>query len=147
MTPAAKFAYIAAALVGLFLGISLGFRKASSTFEVKNTLQRSMASAEFAHFSYLQYKYANPERANEALLMNAKFLEEIERLKPDKIQEHNLGAAYLRLAVQEDAAHHPEQSRAHMEKAKYWYKIGGGRDYSEDQMKVILKKFDENVQP
>jgi hypothetical protein len=143
MTRAAKVTYIAAALVGLFLGMSLGFQKVAVTFDLDNDIQRSMASTELTDFSSMQYRHANPEHAEEALLMSVKFLEKFERLKPGRVQELRLGVLYLRLAVLEDAAHNLEQSRVHMEKAKGWYKTGGGHDYSDDEMKAMLKRFDE----
>jgi len=146
MTPAAKFTYVAALILGLCLGVPWGYRTANFALDAGNDVQRMAAIEEFRDFSYRQYKHADSQHAKEALMRYAKFLEKMGRLRPQSMQQRELGITYTRLAFLEDAGNNPERSRAHMEKARYWYKAGGGRDYTESEMKTMLKEFDEHQQ-
>lgn len=146
MTPAAKVTYLAALLVGLSIGVFCGFQTATRALENYYDLRRITAPATLGDFAYMQYKHADPEHAKAALQTFASLLEEMEKLKPEDTQKRDLAMAYTRLALLEDAADNPEQSHAYMTRARYWYKAGRGRDYSEFEMKAILKTFDERVQ-
>jgi hypothetical protein len=146
MTAAAKFTYITALIAGLCLGLPWGFRTANFALDIGNDVQRIGAVEEFRDFSYRQYKHADSEHAKEALLMYVKFLEEMRRFRPESMQQRELGITYTRLALLEDAGNNPERSRAYMEKVNYWYRTGGGRDYSESEMKTRLKEFDDHQQ-
>jgi hypothetical protein len=66
-------------------------------------------------------------------------------LTPERTQQLNLAMAYTRLALIEDEAHNQDQSQADMTKARNWYATFGGRDYSESEVKTILKTFDETA--
>jgi hypothetical protein len=71
----------------------------------------------------------------------------MEKSNPEKTQERELSLTYTRLALLEDAADNSEQSHALMTKARYWYTASGGRDYSESEMKTMLKSLDQQLQP
>ena len=51
------------------------------------------------------------------------------------------------LALLEDATDNSEESHALMTKAHYWFAASGDRDYSESEMKTVLKSVDEHLQP
>jgi hypothetical protein len=143
MTPAAKITYVVAVILGLVGGLLVGFRAGTSASISLFDAQRMAATAELTDFSYMQYKHADPQNAKEALLTCAKFLEEMEQEKPDNMQKHDLVLAYARLAVLEDAGQNAEQSQAYMNQARSWNKASGGPDFSDIEMKAVLKKLDE----
>jgi len=90
----------------------------------------------------MQYKNADPAHAEAALLTYANFLEELQKTYPEKAQKDELAVAYTRLALVEDAANHPEQSRNYMTKARSWYKSNRGRDLSDSEMKFAVNRMD-----
>jgi hypothetical protein len=147
MTKAAKITYFAALLVGLSIGGFFGFQTAASAFEAFYTGRLLTAPMVLSHFSYLQYSYADRAHAQAALRTSAKLLEGMEKLNPEKTQERELSFTYTRLALLEDAADNSEESHALMTKARYWFTASGGRDYSESEMKTVLKSVDEHLQP
>jgi hypothetical protein len=136
MTPAAKATYFAALFMGLSIGACLGFQYRSGALEASFSLRQTTAEAALAHFSYLQYKHADREHAEAALQTFASFLEEMEKLKPEDAQKHDLVDTYTRLALLADATNNPEQSRAYMAKARFWYTAAGGRNLPDSQMKA-----------
>ncbi len=111
MTPAAKITYFAALLIGLSIGVSFGFQNTGHILETYYDARRLTAPTALSDFSYKQYRHADPEHAKAALLIYTGFLEEMEKLRPEKTQKQNLANAYTRLASLEDSADKLEQSR------------------------------------
>jgi hypothetical protein len=146
MTRAAKITYIVALLFGISIGAYFGFQRAMFRLGAYYSVMQLEAPSALDHFSYLQYRYADSEHAKAGLQMSASLLEEIEKLNPERSQERDLAVTYTRLALLEDAADHSQQSHALMTKARYWYAASGGRDYSESEMKDMLKTRDEVLQ-
>lgn len=146
MTQAAKITYFLALLIGLSIGAFFGFQAVALALKTYYTSRQLTAPKVLSDFSYLQYSHADPEHAKTALQTFASFLEEMEKLNPEKRQEQDLAFTYTRLALLEDAADEPEQSHTLMTKARYWYASSRGRDYSETEMKAMLKTLDERLQ-
>jgi uncharacterized membrane-anchored protein len=67
MTKAAKITYFAALLVGFSIGTFFGFQTAAPALEAFFTGRQLTAPMVLSHFSYLQYKYADPAHAQAAL--------------------------------------------------------------------------------
>jgi hypothetical protein len=147
MTRAAKITYFAALFIGLSIGAFFGFQTAGPLLKGYYAVRQLTAPMAFSHFSYLQYNYADAAHAQAALQTFARFLEELEKLNPEKTQERELAFTYTRLALLDDAAEKLDQSHALMEKARYWYLSSGGRDYSESEMKSMWKTLDERLRP
>ena len=146
MTRAAKITYIAALLLGVSMGGYFGFHNAMLVLGTYCSGMQIEAPITLDHFSYLQSRYADTEHAKAGLQTAANLLEEIEKLNPQKIQEQDLAFTYTRLALLEDAADNPQESHDLMTKARHWYRAGGGRDYSESEMKEMLKIRDKSFE-
>jgi hypothetical protein len=144
MTAAAKAVYLGALLIGLFLGAFVGFGVDGSLLGSAYEGRRLLAPAALVDFSNIQYRHADVEHAESALQMTAAFLENMEKLKPEKSQKLALAMAYTRLALLQDAASNPQQSHAYMVKARSWYKASGAQDYPESEMKERLRAFDQS---
>lgn len=143
MTPAAKITYFSALLLGLTLGAVYGYR--STTEAVSSVLNDRpfMASSTTEHFSFVQYRHADFEHAQAALLSFAGFLEQMDRFYPENGHHvHQLANTYARLALLADAAGKPEQAHAYLEKARSWYKSRDASDHSDSEMKAAMKKMD-----
>lgn len=145
MTHAAKIVYLAAMLIGLAIGSTFGYQRGVFAFQALNDFEGFAATSTLGNFSYLQYRHADAEHARQALLMYTELLQEMERVKPDKMNKIDLGLAYTRLALLEDTAHNPPQSEAYMAKGRYWYKSGSGRDCSDDQLKSTVEMLDQRL--
>jgi hypothetical protein len=143
MTRAAKITYAMAALIGLASGFVLGFHMEALASKSFYEVQRMAAAFEITNFSYVQYRRADAQHAKEALLTCARFLEEMERLKPDRTQEADLAIAYTRLALLEDAAQNASQSQSYMNQAMSWRKTNGALNASDAEIKAGQRRIDE----
>jgi hypothetical protein len=154
MTPSARIVYAGALVIGLAVGLFFGFYRATDAFQILSSFPRSLAPAALADYAYSQYTHADLEHAKAALQTDVTFLEAIQKSKPaqtqqnvlaseTKIQQRDMAIAYARLALLEDQSHDDIQSQAYMTKARNWYAIVGGRDYSESEMKEWVKMLDQ----
>jgi hypothetical protein len=144
MTPAAKVTYLSALLIGLSLGLLLGYRQTMNNLKLYGETRFEMPPLALQDFSREQYAHADYEHARAALLTYAGLLEEMEKAKTEKSVIVEMRDTYTRLALLEDAVNNPEQSHAYMTKARYWNSAGGGRNYSESEeseMKAAFKRF------
>ena len=142
MTPAAKIIYLSAILIGLSVGLLLGFRNRSNALELYDEGRLFTAPIELRDFSQLQYMHADAENAKTALLTYASVLEAMEEASAAKTEKFELSLTYTRLALLEDQVNNLEQSHAYMTKARYWNSALGNRDYSESELKAALMKID-----
>jgi hypothetical protein len=142
MTPAAKVTYLSALLIGLGVGLLLGYRDTMDSLKLLGEMRLEIPPLALQDFSREQYTHADTERGREALLNYASVLEGIEKAKGGKSLKLELGLTYTRLALLEEDAGNPEQSDTFMTKARNWYLADGDRDLSETEMKAILKRFD-----
>ncbi len=147
MTRAAKILYFAPLLIGLSIGGFFSFRNTTRFLDVSHDVQRQTAPWVLRDFAYIQYRNADHEHANAALLTYANFLEEFQKTYPENPQKGELAVVYARLALLEDAANNQEQSRTYMTKARFWYSpIVGGRELSDSEMKFAVNKMDARMQ-
>jgi hypothetical protein len=142
MTPAAKATYLSALLIGLSVGLLLGYRQESNDLRFHSEARIITAPFVLRDFSQSQYMHADSEHAKAALLACANLLEEIEKMKAEKSLMPELRDTYTRLALLEDTGNNPEQSHAYMTKARYWNSALGDRDYSESELKATLIRID-----
>lgn len=143
MTRAAKITYIIALLLGMLIGGYFGFQHVTVELGFYHRSLQDEAPMALDHFSFLQCRYADTQHAKAGLQTAASLLEELERLNPQNVQEQDLAFTYTRLALIEDAADDPQGSHDLMTKARNWYAAGGGRNYSEAEMKEMLKIRDK----
>jgi hypothetical protein len=145
MTPAAKVTYLSALLIGLLVGLPLGYRQTMNNLKLYGEMRFEMPPLALEDFSRDQYAHADSEHGRAALLTYASVLETMETAKAEKSLMFELSNTYMRLALLEDTGNNPEQSHAFMTKARYWHSAAGGRDYSESEeseIKAALKRFD-----
>ncbi len=142
MTRAAKWTYALVLSLGICGGIAIGFLWTKRTLDFADTVSPMMARAALGNLTDLQYRHANPQRAQSAIVQYIDFLQLMEKASPDHIQETDLAIAYVRLALLADAAHDEGESAHCMQKAHEWYRTATGHDASDSEMKVRIKSLD-----
>ncbi len=143
MTRAAKITYSMALLIGLVSGAVMGFWFRSGSLELFDFVTPMFALAALGNYTYLQYKHADAEHARAALQSYADFLDEMEKIKPDRAQRADLSFTYGRLALLEEKENNSEQSHIFMDKARS-YANNAGREISEADLRKTLKIIDEH---
>jgi len=146
MTPAARVTYLSALLIGLSLGLLLGYRGRMDILKSFGETRLEVPPFALSDFSKVQYMQADSEHAKAALLTYASVLEAMEKAKAEKSLMFELRSTYLRLALIEDTENNSEQSNAYMAKVRYWNSTAGGRDYSDSEMKAAQKRLDAALQ-
>jgi hypothetical protein len=142
MTRAAKITYSLALLIGLASGAVMGFWFSSSTLRLFDLVGPIFSPAALGNYSYLQYKYADAEHARTALQSYADFLDQMEKIKPDRAQRADLSFTYARLALLEESQNNLDQSRILMTKARS-YMSNSGREISEADLRKALNIMDD----
>jgi hypothetical protein len=141
MTRAARIFYSVALAVGLMFGTVFGFWDSAERLRVADGTTLVALSPTLGDFSFVQYKYANPEQAKASLKTSIQVLEKMERFHPGRGQEFELASAYTRLALLTEPGD-VAQSQAFMANARHWNLTAGGQDLSDEQMKAGLQAFD-----
>jgi hypothetical protein len=142
MTPVAKIVYLSALVIGLLAGLWFGYRNASELLQAYGEAKLTTAPSALREFSRQEYARADLEHARAALLSYAGLLEVLEKAKPEKMRKEELSLTYARLALLEDEAQDPQQSRQFMTRARNWHIALEGRDLSDSEMKAALMRFD-----
>jgi hypothetical protein len=142
MTRAAKITYFTALIIGLAISGFFGFRNTMKALKDEYSTRQMLAPDVLRGFSYMQYRHADPEHAKAALLTYARFLEQMDERIPQKSNKRELVTTYARLSLVGEAENNTEQSRVYMTRARYWNAASGGRDFSDSEMKAVLKTFD-----
>jgi hypothetical protein len=145
MTPAARIVYLLMLLIGLSVGALAGFQTALFDLRNYDDLKGLAGPKALEEFSYKQYRYADSEHAKAALQTYASFLEEMEKLHPNKAHETALWVAHTRIALLEDAGNDGASSDRSMAKAQFWHVITGSRNYSAAEMKTAVNESDERL--
>jgi len=143
MTPAARITYAMALIIGLCGGALFGFSNDAGRLKSYYSLSLVTAPMVLDDFSFMQYRHADAENARVALLASASLMERLEALRPDTGQSFFLASTFVRLALLEDATNDAQASHDYMAKAQYWYSAGGGRRYSDSELKSAVSEKDK----
>jgi len=144
MTRGMKISVVAAALIGLIVGIALGVKDGlqfSRSFDEGEVFFASHATTDFAA---KQFKYADAAHAREAALLQIRLLQFLRRAGHDAGDEKELGWAYVRLAMIEHLAGHKEAERTALDTAREFFgRSHPAEELTDDQMKSALLQMDE----
>jgi len=100
---------------------------------------RSVTSA----FALQQFESADNEHARQAVLLQIRTLEQLQQTTSDPGSDGQLGFAYTRLAMIEEASGHAEAERSALDRARLWFKRAHPRDeLTDEQLKDGLKRWD-----
>jgi hypothetical protein len=144
MTRAMKITFTVAAVVGFIAGSVLGWYNAEDASDVMQSAGIMSASEMTSNFAWEQFEHADSGHARQAVLLQIKILEHLERLAHETSNESWLGFAYTRLAVIEESAGQADAERRALDQARTWFTRAHPRDeHTDQQMKDTLKRLDK----
>jgi hypothetical protein len=145
MTRAMKITFAAAAILGLGIGIYLGHSEALQVSNLLKSDQYLAATRTASEFARLQFMHADTDHARQAVMLQIHLLEQLELADKTFHEDSELGLAYIRLAMIEEASGHPENERPALVRARACYeKSFPGRQHGTDaELKDIVKKLDQ----
>jgi hypothetical protein len=113
-------------VAGVALGLALGAYSVKNYYGALEYLQNFVAPGAYGDFaSNIQYRYAVPSKAKDALLGCARFLQELNTVDPDRTKQVDIGLCYGRLALLEEADGNGPKAQTYWVKAKdYLWKAG-----------------------
>jgi len=144
MTRVMKITFAVAAVVGIASGSVLGWRNAKDLSDSMQWVETMSASEVTSDFASQQFEHADSGHARQAVLLQIKLLGQLERLAHDSSTESNLGFAYTRLALIEEAAGQADAERSALDQARTWFTRARPRDeHTDQQMEDSLKRLDK----
>jgi hypothetical protein len=144
MTSARKFTFIAAAVLGLGFGGYLGYSGADEVSSSLEFTQYLLPTAVVSDFARVQFKHADADHARQAVVLQIHLLEQL-RLADKAFQaDMELGKAYTRLALIEEAAGQPEAEQRALGQARASYKRAhsSSKEPTDDEMKRAITLMD-----
>ena len=143
MTRAMKITFTVAAIVGFVLGTVCGCYKGAEASGFMQSAAVISIPSVFSDFALQQFEHADSAHARQAVLLEIKILEQLERAAPDSSSEGLLGFAYTRLAMIEETAGQKEAERRALDEAKVRFNRNRPQEkLTDEQMKSALKRWD-----
>jgi len=144
MTRATKIIFIMASVIGLALGIVCGCYEGDKLSEAMQSAAVISIPSVISDFALQQFEHADSAHARQAVLLEIKILEQLERVAaPDSSSEGLLGFAYTRLAMIEETAGQTEAERRALDEAKVRFNRNRPQEkLTDEQMKSALKRWD-----
>jgi len=101
------------------------------------------ASSVTSEFALQQFEHADTAHARQAVLLQIRTIEQLEQVARDPGSDRQLGFAYIRLAMIEEASGQTEAERSALDQARRWFKGVHPRDeLTDEQLKDALKRWD-----
>jgi hypothetical protein len=147
MTRAIKITFSLAAVIGFGVGAVFGcYRAAESSGYMQSEEVMSIPSVA-SNFASQQFQHADSAHARQAVLLEIKLLDQLQRAARDSSSESQLElaytSAYTRLAMIEESAGQTEAERRAMDEAKVQFNRNRpNREVTDEQMKNALKEWD-----
>jgi hypothetical protein len=139
-----KITFAVAAIIGFVLGGVCGSCRAKETSSLMQSAEVISISSIPSSFALQQFEHADTAHARQAVLLEIKILEQLQRAAPDPSAEGQFGLAYTRLAMIEQAAGQAGAERRALDQARQWFERSHPREVpTDEQMKSRLKLMDE----
>jgi len=149
MTRGVKTTFLAAAFLGLGLGGYWGYSEACEASDSLVSGQYIGPTYVAADFARVQFQHSVTEHARQAVMLQIRVLEQLEAADKD-FHGSELGLAYTRLAMIEEAAGRPDaekqalaQARARYERFRTQRVPSQREELTDEKMKTLLKRLDE----
>jgi DNA-directed RNA polymerase beta subunit len=138
-----KITFIVAVVIGLSLGSVGGWYNAEMLSGPMQSVEAIAASSLTSDFALQQFEHADNSRARQAVQLQIEVLERLEKADRDTGSEGQLGFAYTRLALIEEAAGQTVAERSAQDEARQWFKRSHPQgDLTDEQMRTGLKRMD-----
>ena len=143
MTRAMKITFTVAAVIGFVSGNAYGWYNAEQASGFMQSAEVLSASSVTSEFALQQFEHADTAHARQAVLLQIRTVEQLEQVARDPGSDGQLGLAYIRLAMIEEASGQTEAERSALDQARRWFKGVHPRDeLTDEQLKNALKQWD-----
>ena len=144
MTRAMVLCILASALIGVSVGAVSGRNEGVLLSHSFDDLSTTFLSETTNHFAVRQSRHADSAHAREAVLLQIKVLQLLERSHKGAANELQLGSAYVRLSMIEEAAGDNAAEQAALQQARSYFKrLHPEREQTDDRLKGDLRKMDD----
>jgi hypothetical protein len=142
MTRAIKITFGVAAVLGFAVGIVWGYFRAQEASKSMESAVVWSAGLVTSNFAWQQFEQADSASARQAVMLEIKILDRLERTAPDPAVETHLGLSYTRLGMIEEASGETEAERHDLDRAKGWFKQSHPRELTDEDLKKMLTASD-----
>lgn len=144
MTRGFKVTFLTAAALGLGLGGYWGHSEASEVSASLVSGQYIAPTKVASDFARAQFMHADTDHARQAVMFQIHLLEQLEKAD-SSFRADELGWAYTRLAMIEEAAGHPEAEKSTLAQARASYsrRHPGAAELTDDEMKNGVRRVDQ----
>ena len=143
MTRAMKVTFILSAVLGIAVGARIGYSQGEDLSELMRTVEPMGAGLAVSAFAAQQFRHADADHARQATLLQISVFEQLRVATNDTNTRHNLGLAYVRLALVEKSAGNQEAEHLALKQARMWLPTRPGQDASDEQLEDFLKRLDQ----
>ena len=146
MTRAIKITFLTAAILGLVCGVYLGYSEANQVSDSLKSIQYMAPTKITSDFARTQFLHADNDHARQAVMLQIHLLEQLE--SADKAFHANeLGPAYIRLAMIEEAAGRPDAEQRALAQARARYQGAHPRseELTDEELKDGIRRLDRAV--
>jgi hypothetical protein len=148
-----KITFAVASIVGLAVGIVWGCYKGKEASLFMRSAEVMSIPSITSDFAREQFEHADQAHARQAVLLEIKLLEQVERVVHEpgasdgafasEGSGFQLVLAYTRLALIEETAGQTEAVRRDLDQAKVWFNRNRpDKEVTDEQLKNTLKRFD-----
>ena len=132
------------AIAGLLVGSVIGIRTGKSLSNMIDQTNVVSCDAAPSDFSARQLKYADNEHARTAVLFEIRTLEQRQQLQQSSVTSGELGIAYARLGIVEEAAGNANEAHAAFDKARTFLpRTHPGQIATDVQIKKTVQRIDD----
>jgi hypothetical protein len=144
MTRAIKITFIVAAVLGLGFGSYTGYSSADDVSNSLKSIQYLGPTSVVSDFARLQFEHADTDHARQAVMVQIHLLEQLELADKAFHADGELGFAYLRLAMIEEAAGQAEAEQGALVQARARFKRSHSHseELTDDELKNAVKRLD-----
>lgn len=144
MTRIMKVSFVLSAMLGLAAGGMFGYSQGTELGESMRSTDPIVASSAVSDFSARQFYHAIVEHARQAAQLEISVLEQLQVATDGAPAKGQLGLAYVRLAMVEEAAGNKAAERHALEQARGCFPPPrAGHELSDDQLKEALNRMSD----
>ena len=145
MTRGIKVTFLAAAVFGLALGAYWGHSEANEVSDSLESGQYITPTSVASDFARVQFMHADSDHARRAVMLQIRVLEQLELADRAFHADGELGFAYTRLAMIEQAEGHSEAEQRALAKARARYKRQHPRseELTDNDLENGVKRVDQ----
>jgi hypothetical protein len=144
MNRAIRNVFIVAAVLGIAAGAGWGWYSGEEIASFMDIASAQAITSTTSNFSVQQYEQADRDHARQAVMLQIALVKKLDQAMHDKTYEGQLGFAYTRLGVIEQASGQTTAARNAFNEARAWFNRTYHREgLTDEQMIKAMKGLDE----